>query len=106
MPPPELDSLTLVLLKRPLDATEYPEEDLDRIQEEHLQYLAGLHEQGVLLVYGPFDGQPDERLRGMGLFRSSVDEARALSEKDPAVIAGRIEVDVFTWFYPKGGLAT
>ena len=104
--PPELDSLTLVLLKRPHDATDYPEGDLDRIQEEHLAYMAGLREQGLLLINGPFDGQPDESWRGMCLYNTSVEEARVLAEKDPAVIAGRLEVDAFTWYYPKGGLVT
>ena len=32
----EFDSFTLVLLRRPADAPDLPDEELDRIQAEHL----------------------------------------------------------------------
>ncbi|MDQ2983625.1 MAG: YciI family protein [Actinomycetota bacterium] len=101
--PREFDHYALVLLRRPSDAPDLPEAELDRLQEEHLAYLASLRDRG-LLVAGPFRDQPDEALRGMCLFRLSLDEARVLMEQDPAVRAGRLAVDVLTWLTAKGAL--
>ena len=46
----ELERFTFVLLRRPADAPEYPDERLDEIQEQHLAHLAELRERGVLLL--------------------------------------------------------
>ena len=100
--PAEFDRLTLVLLRRPPDATDYPEDELERIQREHLAYLATLRERGVLAAAGPFDDQRDESLRGLCIFRTSVDEARALTARDPAVQAGRLAPEAFTWWFARG----
>jgi uncharacterized protein YciI len=51
--PTELDRYTLVLLRRPSDAPDIPEAELDRLQEAHLAHLDSLREHG-LLVAGPF----------------------------------------------------
>jgi uncharacterized protein len=37
----DLEAFELVLLRRPEDATPYPEKELARIQQEHLAYHAG-----------------------------------------------------------------
>jgi hypothetical protein len=42
----DLEAFELVLLRRPEDATSYPEEELARIQREHLAYHAGLRAVG------------------------------------------------------------
>jgi hypothetical protein len=34
-----MESVTLVVLRRPADASDVPEEELDRIQESHLAFL-------------------------------------------------------------------
>jgi uncharacterized protein len=102
--PREFDHYTLVLLRRPRDAPVLPEAELDRLQEEHLRYLASLRPEG-LLVAGPFRDQNDESLRGLCLFRRPVDEVQELMERDPSVQAGRMRPDVFTWMTAKGALA-
>ena len=84
----ELEQYTFVLLRRPPDAPDYPEERLDEIQEQHLAHLAELHERGVLLLAGPFGDQPDESLRGLCVMTTGVSETRALMANDPAVEAG------------------
>lgn len=101
--PREFDRYTFVLLRRPSDAPDLPEPELDRLQEEHLEYLASLRADG-LLVAGPFREQEDDSLRGLCLFRRPIDEVRALMERDPSVRAGRMRPDVFTWLTAKGAL--
>ncbi len=44
--PREFDHYTFVLLRRPSDAPDLPEAELDRLQEEHLRYLASLGSEG------------------------------------------------------------
>ena len=78
----ELERYTFVLLRRPPDAPDYPEERLDEIQEQHLAHLAELHERGVLLLAGPFGDQPDESLRGLCVLTTGVErDARADGER-------------------------
>jgi uncharacterized protein YciI len=100
----ELERYTFVLLRRPPDAPDYPEEQLNEIQEQHLARLAELHERGVLLLAGPFDDQPDETLRGLCVLTSGVDETRELMARDPAVLAGRLTADVMSWWTARGSL--
>jgi uncharacterized protein YciI len=100
----ELDSYTFVLLKRGPRAAEYSGEELDRLQEQHLAHLAAMAEQGHLLLAGPFSDQPDESLRGFCLYRTDLEETRHLVESDPSVQAGRMAVDVMTWWTKRGSL--
>jgi len=100
----ELESTTFVLLRRPPHAPAFSGEELDRLQAAHLAHLAAMKEAGHLLVAGPFSDQPDESWRGICLYRTGLEETRALAESDPAVQAGRLAVDVFTWLTQKGAL--
>jgi uncharacterized protein YciI len=99
----ELEEFQLVMLRRPADATPYDDETLDRIQEEHLAYLESMAAAGHLIANGPVVDQPDESLRGIGFYNvGSVDEARRLAEGDPAVRAGRLEVQAMRWWCRPG----
>ena len=100
----ELDGYSFVLLKRGQRAFEYSDEELDRLQEQHLAHLDAMKEQGHLLVAGPFSDQADETLRGFCLYRTSVDETRRLAESDPSVRAGRMAVVVMGWWTKRGSL--
>jgi uncharacterized protein len=96
-----LEAFELVLLRRPKDARDYDEETLARIQREHLAYHAALRASGDVVTNGPVVDQPDVSFRGLTIYRvGSVERARELAEADPAVIAGRIEVDVMQWWCP------
>ena len=55
-------------------------------------------------VAGPFDDQTDPRMRGLCIYRTSIDEARRLAQDDPAVKAGRLEVEVLSWWVEKGAM--
>ena len=101
---PKLEPHTMLLLRRPADAPDLPEEELERLQEGHLAHLFVLRDRGLLAVSGPFTDQEDESLRGACLFRCSVDEAREAMNGDPSVRAGRLRAEVFTWLTAEGTL--
>ena len=103
--PDAFDVYTLVLLRRPPDAPELPERELDALQARHLAYRAKLRGDGVLVVNGPLDAQSDPSLRGLSIFSCGLDEARRLTELDPSVQAGRLSYDVFEWWVAAGTLA-
>lgn len=99
----ELEAFELVMLRRPVDARDYPDEELERIQREHLAYHAKLRETGQVVTNGPVVEQPDPSLRGLTFYRTgSLDQARELAEADPAVRAGRLGVEIMTWYCPPG----
>jgi uncharacterized protein YciI len=102
----QLEKYELVFLRRPKEPKQYPQPELERIQSEHLEHLGKMARAGKLVVAGPLGDQADESLRGICLYRTgSLDEARKLAENDPAVKAGRLAVEVMTWYTQKGALA-
>jgi uncharacterized protein YciI len=103
--PRELDRFELVLLKRPASSPTMPDDEIDRLQELHLAHLTHQAALGAIRVAGPFDGQSDQSLRGMALYQTgSLDQTRSIATSDPAVVAGRLEVDVMYFYCPKGQL--
>ena len=103
--PDAFDVYTLVLLRRPPDAPEMREEELDALQARHLAYRAQLRRDGKLVANGPLGEQSDPTLRGLSIFACDLDEARRLSDRDPSVQAGRLAYDVFEWWVAAGTLA-
>jgi hypothetical protein len=59
---------------------------------------------GHLLLAGPFSDQPDASLRGFCLYRTDAEKTRLLAESDPSVQAGRMAVDVMTWWTKRRSL--
>ena len=94
--------MTIVLLRWGDRAHEYSEPELDRLQEQHLAHLDRLRAEGHLLAAGPFDDQPNVTWRGLCLYATGVDQARALAEQDPAVQAGRLRIDAWQWWFERG----
>ena len=80
------------------------EDELDALQERHLAFKARMREEGHALINGPVSGQPDESLRGISVYRTSVEETRRLAEQDPSVQAGRLVLEIFSWLMPAGTL--
>jgi uncharacterized protein len=102
----DLEAFELALLRRPADAQDYPEEQLERIQREHLAYHEKLRQSGEVVTNGPVVGQPDPSLRGLTFYRTgSVERSRELAEADPAVLAGRLTADIMTWYCPPGTMS-
>ena len=86
--PDAFDVYTVVVLRRPADAPEMSDEELDALQARHLAYRAELRRQGVVVVNGPFDEQSDPSYRGMSIFACDPAEAARLSDGDPSVVGG------------------
>ena len=103
--PDFFDVYTLVLLRRPPDAPQMSDAELDELQARHLAYRAGLRQEGLLVVNGPLGEQSDASMRGLSIYACDADEARRLSDGDPSVQAGRLAYDVMEWWVAAGTLA-
>ncbi len=102
----DLEAFELVLLRRPAAVPEAGPEEIDRIQAEHLAHHAALRASGQVVTNGPVIDPPDPALRGLTFYRTgSLEQARELAEADPAVRAGRLAVEIMTWYCPPGTMS-
>lgn len=68
-----------------------------KIQLAHLRNIMKLASEGKLIVAGPF--LDDQNVRGIFIFNvESIDEAKRLTETDPAIKAGVLEMDLRPWY--------
>ena len=100
----QFDQFTIGLLILRPDAPKLNEQAADALQDAHMEHLAKLHEAGYLLAAGPLLGGPERDLRGLNIFRVGPEQARELSEQDPAVRAGRFSVKILPWMVPGGAV--
>ncbi|MCG9712201.1 YciI family protein [Shewanella insulae] len=71
--------------------------EAERLQRAHLDNIGRLAEEGKLVLAGPFLEEGD--LRGIYIFNvTSVEEAKALTESDPAIKAGRLIMELHPWY--------
>ena len=78
-------------------------EETKRLQAGHMDNIKRLSDAGKLVLAGPFDGGGDRR--GVFIFKvETLAEARALTDTDPAVSAGRLSVELYRWSVPEGML--
>ena len=100
--PERFDEHTIIFLVRPADSPQFSEEELDRLQVEHLTYLRELKRRGVLITNGPLAEQTDERMRGVSIYGLPLAEALELANADPMVRAGRLEIHGARWWTAAG----
>jgi len=68
-----------------------------------MENIRNMAKAGKLVIAGPFENAGE--YAGIFIFKvNELEEAKALSEADPAVKAGRLVVDVHPWLIPKGSL--
>jgi uncharacterized protein YciI len=73
----------------------------DSLQRGHLENIGRMAEEGVLIGAGPFADRGDPR--GVFIFRpDSISRIRALAERDPAIRAGRLVLELRPWSGPPG----
>lgn len=94
-----LDKTLFVALSRPLAS----KEALGAKLREHLDFMIGLEQEGVLFASGPFTDGPFGE--GLTIVRAgSSAEARALLEKDPFVVDGLRTFDLREWHLMEGAI--
>ncbi|WP_207433627.1 YciI family protein [Sabulibacter ruber] len=72
-----------------------------KIQEAHMAHINKMAAEGKLTLAGPFLDDGD--LRGIFIFNvRTMEEAKALTEADPAVKAGRLVMELHPWYAQKG----
>lgn len=77
--------------------SEYTPEQRSEIQAGHMANIGRMAEIGKLIVAGPFFG--NDELRGIYIFDvQTVEEAKALTETDPAIQAGVLKMDLKEWY--------
>ncbi|RXQ89535.1 hypothetical protein EO244_14305 [Ancylomarina salipaludis] len=68
-----------------------------QLQKAHLKNIMKMAEEGTLVLAGPF--MDDGDIRGIYIFNvESLEEARRLTESDPAVKAGRLIMELHPWY--------
>jgi len=78
-------------------------EEAARLQQQHLQYLGNLYEEGMIVLNGPTGDDGD--IRGFSVYSTAtIEEAERLASSDPMVQAGRLEVEVKPWWLAKGSV--
>jgi uncharacterized protein YciI len=100
--PERREQHTLLLLVRPPDAPDFTEEELDRLQVEHLTHLREMTRRGYLIANGPLVDQTNERVRGVSIWSLPLEEALALANEDPMVKARRLAVEGAHWITAAG----
>ncbi len=73
------------------------EDEAIRLQKAHRENIRRLASEGKLALAGPF--MDDGEFRGIFVFNvATIEEARALTESDPAVKAGRLALELHPWY--------
>lgn len=101
-PPFEMTTYTLGLLVKGPKWTAEETPALQKLQESHLAHIGEMARSGALLAAGPLTD--NGTIRGILIFKVSMEEAKALAEQDPAVKAGRLTVELHPWMTAKGAL--
>ncbi len=68
-----------------------------RLQTAHMENIERMAKEGKLVLAGPF--LDDGAIRGIYIFNvETVEEAEKLTETDPAIKAGRLIIELHTWY--------
>jgi len=67
------------------------------LQKAHLKNIMRLANEGKLIIAGPF--LDNQEIRGVFIFNvSTVEEAKKLTETDPAIKAGELIMELHPWY--------
>jgi len=97
----EMTTYYMAFLKKGPNWTPQETEETKKIQAAHLANIKKLIEEGKMILAGPF--LDEWEIRGIFVYKvDSMKEAIALTEMDPAVMAGRLSLEVHPWYSAKG----
>jgi uncharacterized protein YciI len=97
----EMDRYVVGLLVRGPNWTAESTPETAKIQEGHMANIRRMGQTGKLIVAGPFTGNND-RIRGILIFKTTLEDATQMVAEDPAVKAGRLVLELYPWFAAKG----
>ena len=79
------------------------ENEVKKIQDGHMNHLNKMADENKLIIAGPMGD--DGELRGILIFDvKSVEEAQLLASKDPAIVSGRLVMEIHPWWAAKGSI--
>ena len=77
------------------------EEESMKLQQAHMDNIGRLSDEGKLVLAGPF--LDDTELRGIYIFDvETVEEAKKLTESDPAIQQGVLIMELHPWYVSAG----
>jgi uncharacterized protein len=77
--------------------TKVSKEEGEKLQNAHLKNIIRLSNEGKLVVAGPF--LDNGEVRGIYIFNvESIEEAKKLTETDPAITRGTLEFELRPWY--------
>ena len=98
---PPMATYVLGLLRKGPEWSPERSPRVDSLQAGHMANMRKMWEAGRLVLAGPVDARDD--LRGIWVFRAdSAAEVSEMCGRDPSVRAGRLNVDLMTWWAPVG----
>jgi uncharacterized protein YciI len=100
-PAPEMTTYQLVFLKRGPAAARTSEAEASRLRESHVPFLNSIGRSGKGVIAGPFKEQGDI-LGILVLAADTAEEARELASADPMVGAGYANLEIHSWYAPRG----
>ena len=90
----------MAFLKKGPNRDRSPEEAA-KLQKAHLDNIGRLAKEGKLTLAGPF--LDDDDIRGIYIFNvTSIEEAKTLTETDPAIHAGSLVMELRPWYGSAG----
>ena len=109
--PPRLGKQFYIAFMRPAKGPLNPEDPKVRpVLMKHLEMIQKLEKSGQLFMAGPLRDENDPQAwdgSGMIILRAkSIEEARAVFEKDPMVVAGLRTAEITGWMLNEGSLTT
>ena len=73
---------------------------VNKLQAQHMEHLTKMYKEGRMCLAGPF--LDNEEIRGICVYNvATKEEAEKWANQDPAVKAGRLKVEVNTWYAAK-----
>ena len=99
----EMKTYIMVFLKKGPNRT-HPKEEAAKIQEGHMAHLTKMHQEGVLIMAGPF--MDEGEIRGILVMMADEEsQVKEIVEQDPAIKSGRLIAEYHRW-YTKSGTVT
>ena len=96
----EMKTYYLVFLKKGTNRTQ-DSATVTKIQEQHMAHLTKMHADKKMCLAGPLMDNGD--IRGICVYNTAtLEEAKNLAESDPAVVSGRLQVEIHPWYAAKG----